>query len=94
MRAQLFLTLGTPWTIALQAVLSTGFFRQDYWSGLPFPTPGFLSLPGIKPASPVSPVLVGGFFTTELPGKSKEIRWRTGVSENMGTIYQDPFTSG
>ena len=68
MRAQLSLTLGTPWTIALQALLSTGFFRQDYWSGLPFPTPGFLSLPGIKPASPVSPALASGYFTTAPPG--------------------------
>ena len=71
MRAQLSLTLGTPWTIALQALLSTGFFRQDYWSGLPFPTPGFLSLPGIKPASPVSPVMAGGLFSTESSGKPK-----------------------
>ena len=48
-----------------QAPLSTGFPRQGYWSGLPFPPPEALSNPGIKPTSPVSPALAGGFFTTE-----------------------------
>ena len=43
-----------------------GFFRQESWSGLPFPPPGDLPKPGIKP---VSPALEGGFFTTETPGK-------------------------
>ena len=42
--------------------------RQEYWSGLPFPTPEDLSDPGIKPASPVSPALADGFFTTAPPG--------------------------
>ena len=46
-----------------------GFFRQEYWSGLPFPPPGGLPNPGIEPASLVSPVLAGEFFTTEPPGK-------------------------
>ena len=41
----------TPWTVALQAPLSTGFSRQEYWSGLPFPSPGDLPDPGIKPKS-------------------------------------------
>jgi len=41
-----------------------GFVRQEYWSGLPFPSPGDLPNPGIKPASPA---LEGGFFTTEPP---------------------------
>ena len=48
---------------------SIGFSRQEYWSGLPFPTPGDLPNPGIEPASPVSPALAGGFFTTEVPEK-------------------------
>ena len=38
--------------------------QQEYWSGLPFPSPGDLPDPGIKPASPVSPALAGRFFTT------------------------------
>ena len=42
----------TPWTGALQAPLSMGFSRQEYWSGLPFPSPGNLPDAGIKPASP------------------------------------------
>ena len=46
-----------------------GFLRQEYWSRLPFPTPRDLPDPGIKPASPETPALAGGFFTTELPGK-------------------------
>ena len=46
-----------------------GFPRQEYWSGLPFPSPGDLLDPAIKPASPVSPALADGFFTTEPLGK-------------------------
>ena len=47
-----------------QAPLSMGFSRQEYWSGLTFPTPGNLPDPGIKPVSLMSPGLAGGFFTT------------------------------
>ena len=54
----------TSWTIACQAPLSTELSRQEYWSGLPFPTPGDLPNPGIKPVSPASPASAGGFFTT------------------------------
>ena len=43
----------TPWTAARQAPLSMGFSRQEYWSGLPFPSPGDLPNPGIKSGSPV-----------------------------------------
>ena len=42
----------TPWTVAYQAPPSMGFSRQKYWSGLPFPSPGDLPYPGIKPGSP------------------------------------------
>ena len=45
-------TLVTPWAVAHQAPLSTGFSRQEYWSGLPFPSPGDLPDPGIKTGSP------------------------------------------
>ena len=48
-RAQLFVT---PWTVAHQASLSMGFSRQEYWSGLPFPSPGDIPDPEIKPRSP------------------------------------------
>ena len=56
----------TPWTVALQAPLSMELPRQEYWSGLPYPSPGDLPDPGIELTSPA---LAGGFFTTESPGK-------------------------
>ena len=52
------------WTRACQAPLSTGFSRQEYWSGLPCPFPGDLPNPGMEPWSLLSPALAGGFFTT------------------------------
>ena len=61
-QVQLF---ATSWTVALQPPLSMGFSKQEYWSGVLFPTPGDLPDPGIKPASPA---LAGSFFTTEPPG--------------------------
>ena len=54
----------TPWTVALQAPLSMGFSRQDYWSGLSFPPPKDLLNPGINPASFMYPALSSRFFTT------------------------------
>ena len=54
----------TPCAVACEAPLSVGFSRQEYSSGLPFPTPGDLPDPGIEPESLMSPALVGGFFTT------------------------------
>ena len=49
------LTLVTPWTVACQAPLSMAFSRQEYWSGLPVPSPGDLSNPGIEFESPALP---------------------------------------
>ena len=63
-RVQLF---ATPWTIAHQAPLSMGFSRQEYWSGLPFPSPGDLPDPGIEPRSPA---LQADTLTSEPPGKT------------------------
>ena len=57
----------TPQAVALQAPLSMGFSRQEYWSGLPCPPPGDLSDQGIKPASLASPAIAVGFFTTVPP---------------------------
>ena len=59
----------TPWTIAYQAPLSMEFSRQEYWSELPYPSPGDLPNPGTEPKSLVSPALAGGLFTTASPGK-------------------------
>ena len=56
----------TPWTVARQAPLSMGFSRQEYWSGLPFPSPGNLPDPGIEPRSPA---LQADALTSEPPGK-------------------------
>ena len=60
------LTLVTPWTLARQAPLSIGFSRQEYWSGLPLPSPGDLPDPGIKPRCPT---LQADSLLTELWGK-------------------------
>ena len=62
-RIRLFVTL---WRIAHQAPLSMGFSRQEYWSGLPFPSPGDLPDPGIEPRSPT---LQADALTSEPPGK-------------------------
>ena len=86
--SQLWL-FATPWTVAHQAPLSVKFSRQEYWSGLPFPSPGDLPYPGIKPVCLASLAPVGRFFTTETPGtpflnidkntiRKKEMDWRHG----------------
>ena len=62
-RVQLFVT---PWTVARQAPLSVGFSKQEYWSGLPFPSSEHLPNPQIKPGSPA---LQPGSLPRELPGK-------------------------
>ena len=58
--------LVTPWTVTCQAPLSIGFSRQEYWSGLPFPSPGDLPDPGIDPRSPA---LQADSLPSEPPGK-------------------------
>ena len=63
---KLCLTLAIPWTVASQTSLSMGFSRQEYWSGLPFPIPGDLPYPGIKPSFLASPALAVGFFTIRI----------------------------
>ena len=56
----------TPWTVVYQASPSMGFSRQEYWSGLPFPSPGDLPDPWI---GPMCSALAGGFLTTKTPQK-------------------------
>ena len=63
---QSYLTVCDPWTVAHQAFPSMGFSRQEYWSGLPFPSPGDLLDPGIEPRSPI---LQADTLTSEPPGK-------------------------
>ena len=64
-RVRLF---ATPWTVAHQAPPSMGFSRQEYWSGLPFPSPGDLPDAGIEPRSPA---FQADTLTSEPPGKPK-----------------------
>ena len=90
----------TPWTVPHQAPLSRGFSRLQYWSGLPFPSPGGLPDPGIKP---VSPTLTGKYFSAEPLGKlefkfitkfsydSRASQWLSGEesacsAEDLGSI--------
>ena len=62
-RVQLF---AIPWTVAYQAPLSMGFSRQEYWSGLPFPSPGEIPNPGIEPRFPA---LQANSLPTKPPGR-------------------------
>ena len=68
----------TPWIVTCQASLSMEFSRQEYWSALPFSTPGDLPDPGVEPMSLASPALAGGFFTTVPPGKPKRNMLKAG----------------
>ena len=68
-RVQLF---ATPWTVAYQAPPSMGFSRQEYWSGLPFPSPGDLPDPGIKPGSPA---FQADALPSEPPGNQDKPRY-------------------
>ena len=70
------LLFATPRTVACQAPLSMRFSRQEYWSGLPFPSPGGLPDPGIKPALLEAPSLAGKFFTTEPPEAAVTVQER------------------
>jgi len=78
----------TPWTAGLQASLSAGFSRQEYWSGLPCPPPGDLPELGIEPASLMSPALQADSLPTEPPGKPQSRRqiykYYKGVIEDKG----------
>ena len=90
--AQIRPTLCDPWTVAHQAPLSMGFSRQEYWSGLPFPSAKDLPDLGIKPASLESPALAGRFFITA-PGK--QIRQRNTLfnKETKKIYYLDTLLS-
>ena len=60
----------TPWTRVCRTLLSMVFPKQEYWSGLPLPSPGHLPDPEIEPVSLASSALAGGFFTAEPPGEA------------------------
>ena len=87
-RVQLF---ATPWTVAHQAPLSMGFSRQEYWSGLPFSSPGDHPNPGIEPESPA---LQADSLSSEPPGKPQYMmllnvndsncEWHTSEADSRG----------
>ena len=97
-RVQLF---ATPWTVTHQAPLSKGFSEQEYWSGLPFPSPGNLPDLGNEPESPALPALVGRFFTSEPPGKPHQHwlpspinrNWLKAKQEIQARLYWGPCCS-
>ena len=73
-----------------------GFYRQEYWSGLPFPPPRDLPDAGIDPASPMSPALAGGFFTTEPPGKPSSdcsVQFSSVQSLSRVWLFATPWTT-
>ena len=77
---QLFVTL---WPIASQAPLSLGFFRHEYWSELPCPSPGDLSDPGMEPMSLMSPALAGRFFTTSATWEAHKFDYSLSIFLNL-----------
>ena len=75
----------TPWTVTHQPLLSVGFSRQEYWSGLPFSSPGDLSDPGTEPRSPA---LQADALTSEPPGKPRTMQRNIIYSEiNIKSIF-------
>ena len=89
MCAQSYPTLSDRMNCTHQALLSVEFSSKKYWSRLPFPPPGDLPDPGIKPVSLVSPALIGGFFATcatweqdnTVTGVSKFCLWKEWITE-------------
>ena len=80
----------SPWTVACQAPLPVGFSRQEYWSGLPFPSPKDLFDPGIEPKSPV---LYVDSFPSELPGKPPDVAYRPGIIKIGSILKWEGFKS-
>ena len=78
-RVQLCVTL---WTAAHQALMSKGFSRQEYWSGLPCLSPGDLPDPGIKPESLMSPALASVFFTSSTTWEAQPISLPTPIKND------------
>ena len=85
-RVRLF---ATPWTVAYQAPPSMGFSRQEYWSGLPFPSPGDLPDPGIEPGSPA---LQADALTSQPPMYKYARRLYGKLKEIPGTCHISAMT--
>ena len=82
-RVQLF---AVPCTVAQQTPLSTGFSRQEYWSGLPRPPPGAPPSPGVEPASLMSPSFTGGFVTPSATWRASLVAQSAKIACNAGLI--------
>ena len=80
----------TIWTVAHQAPLSMGFFRQEYWNGFPCVSPGDLPNQESKPTSLMSPAPAGGLFTTSATWEAPRI----GYSGLYGAIINSPVKDG
>ena len=78
-------SFATPWSVARQVPLSIGFSRQEYWSGLPFPPPGDLPDPGIKPGSPA---LVGKVLPLSHQGRHLSVYTRLCTQHMSHVIIQ------
>ena len=78
----------TPWSVGCQAPLSMGFSRQEYWSGLPYPSLGDLPDPGIEPASRMFLALAEVFSTTRAAWEAREVHnsWEPSCGLNQGII--------
>ena len=85
MSARCLQLFATPWIVAHQAPLSMEISRQEYWNGLPFPSPGNLPDSGIKPMSLESPAMVDGFYTWE--PKIRGLTPKTGKSTSLPPGY-------
>ena len=68
-----FRLFAASWNVPCQTPLSMEYSRHEYWSGLPFPSPGKFPDPGIEPMSLVYPALAGRFFTTGAPREAQEM---------------------
>ena len=77
----------TPWTVTPQDPFAMGFSRQEYWSGLPSPSPGDLPNPGIESTSLESPAFASGFFSTA------PFKWRQCQFEGRGEVTSSHATA-
>ena len=81
------------WTVARQAALSLGFSKQEYWSGLPLPSPGDRPNPGTEPAPLLSPTLAGGFFTTSATQEAPILQAESKVLPSEGDKSTSPLSA-